>query len=84
MTLDHRQQAKLTCAANLVPATARATFMRSVLGRLALQPTDQDLDTAICFVLSAYGIAVRRSALKLLYLRELENAAAGKGSSATP
>jgi hypothetical protein len=83
MTLDHRQQKKLAAAANLVPVTARDCFMRSVMGRLGQQPMDADVDTAICFVLSAYGVAVTRSALKLLYLRELENAA-GKGSAATP
>src|SRR5262252_5723520 len=85
MPLNPYQQKKLTSAANLVPtARERECFVRSVMGRLGQQPTDADLDCAICFVLSAYGIAVRRSALKLLYLRELENAAASKGSSKPP
>src|SRR6516162_7487234 len=83
--LDHRQQAKLACAAKLITSEQeRECFMRSVMGRLSQQPTDADVDTAICFVLSAYGVAIRRSALKLLYLRELENVAAGKSPQARP
>jgi hypothetical protein len=60
------EMARIQAAAGLLPESRRGQFLRSVGNRLASLPypaSIADIETAITFVLSGYGIARGRAAV---------------------